>query len=97
MVNIEPMQKALAAKGWVAQSIDHEPVYYGREGREGGWYITIDDDSCSDEVYKKLEELEKEEFKDGEFQVCAIVAYNRRTALEIISKMPDFEPISTTV
>ena len=86
---------ALEAKGWKLKSIEWENVTYGgRDGREGGWEIYFDDESCSDEVYEKLCALENEIFKDASFLGCGIIGYNSAAVLSVIKKMPTFAPIS---
>jgi hypothetical protein len=91
----QKIEKALKDKGWIPKEIYWESVFYGGTGREGGWYIVIDDESCNDEVYEQITALENEVFQDGEFQGCAIVAYNSKTVFDIINRMPVFKPNTT--
>ena len=89
MKAVEKIKQALVKKGYEMQEAFFEPISYsGREGREGGWYVSVNDKD-EHEVYDQWINWPVPSGVIGAIMYSAFICYNVKDALTIIESLPE--------
>lgn len=91
MKTADKIKIALSEKGYTLKEAYFEPISYGgREGREGGWYVEVQENEESEipETAEKWDELALPDGVIGAYMPYAFICYNVKDALKMIDLLP---------
>jgi len=90
----ERIKKLLQQKGYVVADYHYETVTYGRDCREGGYLIEIDEESLTDDQHEILKDVWISNV-DANFENLSLVGFNLDSIVSIINLLPDASAINT--
>lgn len=96
MTGSQKIQIALENKGYKLMEAYFEPISYGPTGREGGWYVQIEDNE-EDEDFPDWSKITLPNGLIGDVMHTIFVCYNLKDAMQIIKLLPEYKSFNITL